>query len=540
MGGGVISKIIGAMGRGACVAAVVASVYTAQAGVNVNNGNFFISYTDLYVPTAGMPIDFTRTYNSRSNYVQGYFGVGWSSEVEGYLKINKNSISFYEGGGGNIVNFEPVKAGLWKSTTFGPQQIQKNGETYVLRTGQGKELQFNARGKLSKITDMNKNAIDFVYDSTGRLNLVKDNFNNQIRLTWKDFGKFPRIVAVEGASAKARFEYNSFGDLTKAIGADGIPFSYSYDDEHNMTKIGYTDGTTKELGYNKLKDWVTKFQDRDKSVTTYNYFSDTLDPENKFGTVVSRQMAGSKEKDSNRFWYEFKKRPDGSKYNSRSVTWIRGTTTETIFTECCGTPQAISQWSASEPSLSDSRQSWTLASGKKQTTLFEYHADGLLKKKTLPDGSFTQLAYDQKFKKVSSVTQNDRTIEYKYDPRGNLASAYDKYDNRKLDLTYDVSGRLTKVREAYFVGSNSQWRDVFFRYDGQGNPIEIKEKSQAGSEGIIRLSYSNSGEVTSVTNGKGRAISSESEVISARQVAATFQNLLDIIRPAGVTLTPEG
>jgi YD repeat-containing protein len=190
--------------------------------------------------------------------------------------------------------------------------------------------------------------------------------------------------------------------------------------------------------------------------------------------------------------------------------------------------------------LSDSRQSWTLASGKKQTTLFEYHADGLLKKKTLPDGSFTQLAYDQKFKKVSSVTQNDRTIEYKYDPRGNLASAYDKYDNRKLDLTYDVSGRLTKVREAYFVGSNSQWRDVFFRYDGQGNPIEIKEKSQAGSEGIIRLSYSNSGEVTSVTNGKGRAISSESEVISARQVAATFQNLLDIIRPAGVTLTPEG
>jgi YD repeat-containing protein len=514
--------------------------FSAQAGINVNNGNFYISYTDLYIPTAGLTLDITRTYNSRSNYVQGYFGVGWSSEIEGYLKFQKDTILYFEGGGGNVVTYAPSGKNIWKNGTFGPQTISKNNDVYFLKTGSGKDFQFNSRGKLIRMTDLNKNSIDLVYDNTQRLTTIKDNFNNQIKVSFKEFGKHPRIVLLEGSSSKAKYEYSNFGDLTRAFGADGTPYSYSYDDEHNLTKIGYTDGTAKEMGYNKLKDWVTRFQDRDKTVTTYNYLSDTLDPENKFGTVVTRQEGGGKEKESTRFWYEFKKRPDGSKYNSRSVTWVRGQTTETIFTECCGTPQAISQWESEEPSLRDTKQSWTLATGKKQTTLFEYYPDGLLKKKTLPDGNFTQLAYDPKFKKVSKVVQNDRTIDYKYDGRGNLSTAFDNVENRKLDLVYDVNGRLTKVRDVFFVGSKSQWRDVFFRYDGVGNPIEIKEKSQLGSEGVIRLSYGSGGEVTSVTNGKGRAISSENEVISARQVAVTFQNLLDIIRPAGVTLTPEG
>jgi YD repeat-containing protein len=537
MKGGLVLKYSRAM---LGLAGAFLTMASLQAGINVNNGNFYVSYTDMYVPTAGLPLDITRTYNSRSNYVQGYFGVGWSSEIEGYIRVEPKSITFFEGGGGNIVTFKADKNNIWTSGTFGPQTISKSGNIYILKTGQGKDLHFNERGRLVKIADINKNAIDFVYDATNRLTLVKDNFNNQIKVNWKDFGKFPRIVLLEGATSKARYEYNNVGDLTKAFGADGVPYGYSYDDEHNMTKISYTDGSTKEMAYNKIKDWVLRYQDRDKSVTSYNYLSDTLDPENKFGTVVTRQVAGSKEKESTRFWYEFKRRADGSRYNSRAVTWIRGIATETLFTECCGTPQSISQWTASEPSLSDAKQGWTLAGTKKQTTLFEYHSDGLLKKKTLPDGSFTQLAYDAKLKKVSKVIQNERTIDYSYDARGNLASAHDRLENRKLDLTYDVGGRLTKVRDLFFVGNKQNSRDVFFRYDGQGNPIEIKEKSQFGGEGIIRLSYNSGGEVTSVTNGKGRAISSEAEVISARQVAATFQSLLDIIRPAGVTLTPEG
>lgn len=515
---------------------------SAQAGVNVNNGNFYIAYTDLYIPTSGLTLDVTRTYNSRSNYVQGYFGIGWSSEIEGYLRQDGKALTYFEGGGGNVVRFEPNGKGQWTNNVFGPQTLVKDGANYRIKTNTGKDLYFSqATGRLVKIEDSNKNNIELVYTGgSNRPSSIRDNQGNQIKISWKEFGKFPRIVSLEGSNKKAVYEYNAFGDLTKASGADGIPFIYSYDDEHNLIKISYSDGSSKEMGYNKTRDWITRLKERDGSEAKYEYLSDSLDPENKFGTVVEQKLPSSKEKIVSRFWYEFKKRNDGTRYNARTVTYVQGTVTETLFTECCGTPQLISQWEAPEPSARDTKQSWTVASGVKRTTRFEYFPNGMLKKKTFPDGSFTELAYDAKSGKVSRVAQNDRKIDYKYDGRGNLAWAYDTLENRRLDLTYDVKGRITKIRDQFKVGSRDQWRDVFFRYDGAGNPIEIKEKSQAGTSGTIKFSYNTTGDVTGVTNGEGRTISSEAEVISARQVASTFQSLLEIIRPAGVQLTPEG
>ena len=47
----------------------------AQAGVNLKNGNFYISYTDIVVPGGGKKLEITRTYNSKSTEV-GWFGFG--------------------------------------------------------------------------------------------------------------------------------------------------------------------------------------------------------------------------------------------------------------------------------------------------------------------------------------------------------------------------------------------------------------------------------------------------------------------------------
>ena len=38
----------------------------AQAGVNLKNGNFYISYTDIVVPGGGKKLEITRTYNSKA------------------------------------------------------------------------------------------------------------------------------------------------------------------------------------------------------------------------------------------------------------------------------------------------------------------------------------------------------------------------------------------------------------------------------------------------------------------------------------------
>ncbi len=45
-------------------------------------GNFSLSFTDLQVPVAGMPITVTRTYDSLNADIAGDFGFGWSIEVD--------------------------------------------------------------------------------------------------------------------------------------------------------------------------------------------------------------------------------------------------------------------------------------------------------------------------------------------------------------------------------------------------------------------------------------------------------------------------
>jgi hypothetical protein len=73
----------------------------AYAGVNPQNGDFYISYTDASLSGQGHEVELVRTYNSKSTHV-GWFGYGWkhhparseSREVSpGSLRSQKPGIS---------------------------------------------------------------------------------------------------------------------------------------------------------------------------------------------------------------------------------------------------------------------------------------------------------------------------------------------------------------------------------------------------------------------------------------------------------------
>ena len=533
----------------------------AHAGVNVNNGNFYIAYTDFLINTSGINIDITRTYNSRSAYVKGYFGVGWSSELEGYLKISDNEILYYEGGGGNIVTFAKQNTKLWTNGVYGPQKIELVEEKqkldltdmikskitgqadpaskkYVLSSVNGKIYTFNNIGALEKIADINKNYINFEYKS-GLLSKLKDNFNNQVYVEWQDFGGFPRVVTISKDELKSRYTYSAQGDLLKTKGMDGTPFDYAYDDEHNLTKITYGNGAYKEMAYNKVRDWITSFRDIDSVVTSYSYYSDGLDPENKFGTTVVRKVPGESKLDTARFWYEFRRRTDGSRYNYRTVSMINSLVSETVYTACCGSPLTIAQWNSDAEKLSkDSDTSWTSFSGTKYVTKFDYYESGMLRKKTTPDGINIELTYDPNSKKVASVMQGDRKLEYKYDTSQNLATATDYALSKRMDFVYDLQGRITVIKEKGLKTAGE--RTLYFRYNNEGRAVEVKEKNVDGSQGSIKIAYDVNGQVSEILNASGRGVASDKEIATTQRIYDTFQHLLDIVKPAGVTLGPEG
>src|SRR5690606_38015771 len=87
---------------------LVASI--ASAGVNLKNGNFYISYTDIVVPGGGKKLEITRTYNSKSTEI-GWFGFGWGSEFETRLEVSADgAIIIHENGSGAKTRFTPGAA----------------------------------------------------------------------------------------------------------------------------------------------------------------------------------------------------------------------------------------------------------------------------------------------------------------------------------------------------------------------------------------------------------------------------------------------
>ncbi len=63
---------------------------TVQVDENLKIGNFTLSFTDLSIPMAGIPINVVRTYDSREKR-QGDFGVGWFLGVN-TLRLSTNRV----------------------------------------------------------------------------------------------------------------------------------------------------------------------------------------------------------------------------------------------------------------------------------------------------------------------------------------------------------------------------------------------------------------------------------------------------------------
>ncbi|NBW98174.1 hypothetical protein EBR03_01245, partial [bacterium] len=163
-------------------------------------------------------------------------------------------------------------------------------------------------------------------------------------------------------------------------------------------------------------------------------------------------------------------------------------------------------------------------------TAFKYTEDGLLKEKIGPSEDI-QIEYEPHWKKVSQVKQNDILSKYEYDNRGNLVKASNS-KNEKVTLAYDKYGRITEL-------SDFKKKKISFRYGSLGKPILITDPTI----GSVKISYDTDGRIlkteTDMKAYKNRRPTQEESREVIRRILTDFQNLLDIIRPAGIGASME-
>lgn len=538
---------------------------TTWANVSLKNGNFFIGYTDMLYP-GGFEPKIERIYNSKTGY-KGIFGFGWGTEYEGYLTVSADgSVVVYEYGGGAENRFIPkgftqaelkkavaqlvavakalgmlpteqklktyqdrlmsdavfrndewerfVRQGKVKprqlkpgtkltSNRFSFQVIEKIKEGYRRSFDNGRFEFFDSLGKLARIQDKNNNFIKFTYGKDGKIQKIEDNSFRKMYFTFNHQGF---VEKVEGDGKKvSEYKYNGDGELVYSKDAGGNEYRYQYsgDSRHNLTKILYSDKTSMEIAYfgQEKNENVKSIRDRDGMVTEYFYENDRANAD-KFSVAVKVSDKDKKVISDSRYDYEQKRKPSGESWTYRMVATIDGDRTDTTYNECCGLPVKIKRGT--------------------ELTEFDYDGKGRVTKKVTPMESVV-LKYDDGSGKVarvdrlSKVTKKKTWSEFKYDNKGNLKFAKNS-EKQGVQLFYDRSGRIAKMVD-------HRKREIQFKYNEHSKPIEIRDPKV----GTITVAYSNTGEVKKVDSSSGRKI--------ALEVTSAFQNLLDIIRPAGVTLS---
>lgn len=541
----------------------------AYANVSLRNGNFFIGYTDI-VYSGGFEPKIERVYNSKTPF-KGMFGYGWGSELEVYLTVSPDgAVIVHEYGGGAENVFSPpelskqefeaaiatiiqaaqesknlratpqdvapyekklradatfrndewekhLKLGLIKardlpvgallySNRFSAQALRRTRDGFIRVFDNGRREQFDSKGHLARVFDKNNNFIEFSYDNDGLVTLLTDNYGRKMRFTFNDRGL---VAKIEGDNKRtAEYRYDDNDNLVYSKDVDSNAYEHQYDSHHNMTKILYSDNTTLEIAYHsvELLENVASVKDRDGTLTTYRYLFSANDSGHLTIEVV---VKGSDAQVLSKNTYEyFTKRDEaGIEWTYKMITDYDGDRTETIYQRAGNLPISIQRGAAA--------------------TKFQYDDQGHVTRKE-EAGLVTELTYDERVNKVSAVKKYRKETptqvtwaKFTYDPKGNLIYA-ENSENKKVKLIYDDNGRIRElVRQ-----DNSRLQ---FDYNVNSKPIEIRLVAASGAVSKINVKYTASGEIEKVDSDSGRAV--------ALQVTAAFQELLEIIRPAGVSLS---
>ncbi|MBU6374414.1 MAG: hypothetical protein KGQ59_00300 [Bdellovibrionales bacterium] len=535
----------------------------AQARVTIKNGNFYRAYTDIgYKMGAEPKID--RVYNSKTSHT-GMFGPGWGQEYEVRLLVSADgSVVVQEYGAGASNRFTPKMANSaalessinkiaelkkfsnkkaqeeykqklkgdpiyrndeWQSLVnagkMEPQQVSIGTQLFsnkfsyqvVTRTNTGYQRSFDTgkvetfdeKGRLTRTADKNGNFIEFSYSRDGKIEKIVDNLNRKMFLSYNSRGLLEKVQGEDGL--EATYKYNALGQLEESRNADGEVHKYKYstDDYTNLTEVGYSDGTSLKVVYYGADKYmnVKSLKERDGTLNEYDYIYDLKDQSHVI-TSVSAKGSDGKVFSQQKYEFFFKYKPDGEEWTYKLIADNDGEKTETIYNECCGLPLQIKRGS--------------------EETSFVYDTKGRVVKKTTP-AEVTEITYDPKVAKVSKVVRNSKRdkklsswAQFQYDSRGNLVLAKNS-DKKGVKIFYDASGRIKTLVD-------QDQRRLDFKYDQSSRPVEITDPKL----GTIKVSWKSGGEIDKVDSAAGQKV--------AVQVTTAFQNLLEIIRPAGVSLTP--
>jgi len=524
---------------------------------NLKVGPFSLSFVDLEVPLAGLPIQVIRTYDSRDKEL-GDFGIGW--------RVSVSNVRLQEDG--------PVGEkwqGVRSGGTFSNYCVFPTREHQVTITlPDGKVLRFQPKltpecqlfsppqvvtisyvplpGTLGSLEMLDQNPQALVVGSfPGGAQLwdqdgVEIEDPGHYRLTTQDGRKFVidqaaglvsladlngntltfgRNGITHSSGEGVTFERDAQGKITKITDPAGESLTYSYDTSVDLVAVTDREKATTRFTYNN--HYLLSIQDplgRQPIRNEYDAAGRLISTTDAFGKKIdlTHNLAASREVITDRLGHSRVLEYDARGNVIRETDALGKVTTRTFD----GNDQPLSE---TDPLGNTTR--YTYDADRNLTefldplgnrTRYTYNARGQVLTTTNPLGNTTHNTYDDSGNLLETEDPLGNITSYTYDPRGNLLSEA-KADGAVTRFEYDTRGN--EVRKIDAAGNVT-----ISTYDSNGNRL-TQTTSRTTTSGLETLTwryiYDRMGRRTATTDPDGTISRTEYDALG--KVSAAINKL---------------
>lgn len=483
--------------------------------VNVTNGNMYVQQNDYSLPSVGLPLNITRTYNSRSQAI-GLFGRGWSSTYDDSISIVRPDYVRWLKPDGQATNFTGPTTWTPAEGDFHGSLVRNGGGDFTLTQADGGVHRFSATGKLTALIDRRGNQTTLAYDANGRLSSITDPFGRVLNVTTNSNGRVLSIGDTLGTVAT--YTYGSSNQLLSVTFADSSAFTFEYDGGLRLTTVyDALENVVEAHTYDAQGRAITSQRHGGVDGYTFNYVSSTeTQVTDSLGRVSKFTIDRSKGRN-------LVTRVEGlcNCGGSRVQTWTYDDQLNlTSRTDALGHVIAYTYDTNGKPITE------TDATG---TVSYTYNGFGEVLTRTDQLNHVTSNVYDSQGNLLTSNDALNNTTSFTYNARGQMLTATDgrgkvttfTYDtagnlgqrkNANNIITfffYDARGRLTKVRDGLS-------RSTLFAYDPAGRLNKVTHPDLT----FITIVYDLGGRRTRVTDERGNSTNYDYD-FSSRMIAVT-------------------
>jgi YD repeat-containing protein len=514
--------------------------------VELSRGNFIYSQEDILLPAPQIPINISRTYNSKSDEIFS-MGYGWRQAYDMYVsecgdKVyyvdDTNALYLFEKKDEKYVCNENTEITLEIDDDILSRNIEKNNKViktleldvyYKISDKDDNVYRFDDCGRLVLMEESNGTFVYIEYnDKNGKINSVNTSRGQVAEYSYNENGFISKITAAPNSQQSYSYEYQyESNKLIKAtfVGTNGnkIEYKYVYNNDNRLSDVIDAMGNKYSIDYDG--EYISKFSypNGEYSAFTFTKNQKQSQPVTRIKTFSDNREVCSEEYNftlDGRITYKKDALGNTSSYSYDSMNKSllkKETGSESYYT--------LEGDTVVQKSIVNSENT-------------QYDSHGNIVKSTDIDGNVTEYTYDYSDSLTDAVKNQPKTTKVidpdgkiiennlnEYDRFGNVIKEVDYIKNTVTLYTYGEDGEVSSVQE--LLGANVNDKDfqntailsgsenitynddgdeisedsnegtveekTFNIYDDLGNVIvDITSKSEIGDELVSKLSKDNS------------------------------------------------